>query len=183
MQTQDKRWHTSIPWGLEPTIPVFEQVIALCSLTSRDRCDRRLNYLTYIHLLMELSPSWEASNCAATQDVPKIYVTRRFITVFTRALHWSISWARSIQSIPAHPISVRPILILSLQLPLGLPSDLVPSGFPTNILYAFLFSLVRVTCPAYLIHFYLIFLIILGEEYRIWSSSLCSFLQPPDLLK
>jgi hypothetical protein len=24
--------------------------------------------------------------------------------VFTRALHWSISWARSIQSIPSHPI-------------------------------------------------------------------------------
>jgi hypothetical protein len=25
------------------------------------------------------------------------YGTRRFITVFTRALHWSLSWARSIQ--------------------------------------------------------------------------------------
>jgi hypothetical protein len=32
--------------------------------------------------------------------------------VFTRALHWSLSWARSIQSIPSHPISVRSILIL-----------------------------------------------------------------------
>jgi hypothetical protein len=35
------------------------------------------------------------------------YVTRRFITVFTRALHWSLSWARSIQSIPYHPISLK----------------------------------------------------------------------------
>jgi hypothetical protein len=41
------------------------------------------------------------------------YVTRRFITVFIRVLHWSISCARSIQSIPPHPISLRSVLILS----------------------------------------------------------------------
>jgi hypothetical protein len=33
---------------------------------------------------------------------PAFYGTGRFITVFTRALHWSLSWARSIQSIPSH---------------------------------------------------------------------------------
>jgi hypothetical protein len=32
---------------------------------------------------------------------PAFYVTRRVLTMFTRALHWSISWARSIQSIPS----------------------------------------------------------------------------------
>jgi hypothetical protein len=38
--------------------------------------------------------------------------TRKFITVFTRTLHWSIglSWARSIQSIPPHSISITSIL-------------------------------------------------------------------------
>jgi hypothetical protein len=35
---------------------------------------------------------------------------------------------------------LRSILILSTNLRLGLPSGLFPSGFPTNILYAFLFS-------------------------------------------
>jgi hypothetical protein len=39
-----------------------------------------------------------------------------------------------------HPTSTRSILILSKHLRLGLPSGLLPSGFPTNNLYEFLFS-------------------------------------------
>jgi hypothetical protein len=58
--------------------------------------------------------------------------TRRFNTVFTRALHWSLSWATSIQSTPPHLISLRTILILSTYLRLSLPSGLFPSVFPTN---------------------------------------------------
>jgi hypothetical protein len=40
---------------------------------------------------------------------------------------------------------------LSIQLRLRLPCSLLPSGFPTNILYPFLFITSRVTCPAHLI--------------------------------
>jgi hypothetical protein len=36
------------------------------------------------------------------KNSPTIYGTRRFITVFTRALHWSLSCVRSIS--PYHPI-------------------------------------------------------------------------------
>jgi hypothetical protein len=36
----------------------------------------------------------------------------QFITAFTRALHWFLSWARSTHSIPAHPVFSRSILIL-----------------------------------------------------------------------
>jgi hypothetical protein len=39
--------------------------------------------------------------------------------VFTRALQWSLSWARSTQSTPSHPTSLRSILILSTHLRLG----------------------------------------------------------------
>jgi hypothetical protein len=39
-----------------------------------------------------------------------------FISVFTRALHWSLSRAISIQPIPSHPISLRFISILSTHL-------------------------------------------------------------------
>jgi hypothetical protein len=54
-----------------------------------------------------------------------------------------------IQSIPYYPISLRSISILSTHLSLGLPSSLIPSGFSTNILYVFLFSPIRATCPAH----------------------------------
>jgi hypothetical protein len=87
------------------------------------------------------------------KNIPAFYGTWRLITVFTRALHWSLSWARSIQSIPSHPISLRPILILSTHLHLH-------SGIPTNILCAFLFSPNCATCPAHLILLDLIILMV-----------------------
>jgi hypothetical protein len=89
---------------------------------------------------MELSPSWEAANCVATQELPSSYGTWRFITVFTRVLHWSLSRVRSIESIPPHPVPQRSILMLSTHQCLGLPSGLFPTGFPIKTLYAFLFS-------------------------------------------
>jgi hypothetical protein len=115
--------------------------------------------------------------------LPKFYEIQRFITVFTRALHWSLSSARSIQFIPHHPVSLRFILILSTHLRLDLPSGLFPSGFPTNILYTCIPLLhIRAICSAPLMLLYLIILIILGDEYRLWSSSLWNFLQSLDLL-
>jgi hypothetical protein len=82
-------------------------------------------------------------------NVPTFYRLRRFITVLTRALQWFLSWARSIRSIPRHYISLRFILILSTRLHLGLPSGLLPSGFPTNILYVcFFFPCALHTCPS-----------------------------------
>jgi hypothetical protein len=49
----------------------------------------------------------------------------------------------------------------------ALESDLVPSGFPTKILYEFYNSPVRATCPAYLILLDLISPIILGDAYKL----------------
>jgi hypothetical protein len=98
-----------------------------------------------------------------------------FVTVFTKARHRFISWANYIHHKIPQPISPRSILIQSFYLRLGLPSGLFPPGFPTKTLHTFVSSPMRATCPAHLILVDLISLILSGEEYKIWSSSLCNF--------
>jgi hypothetical protein len=67
----------------------------------------------------------------------------------------------------------------SFHLRLGLPSGLFCSVFPNKFLYAFIIYSMHVTCPAHLILFDLIILIKFGEQYKLWSSSLYSFLHSP----
>jgi hypothetical protein len=81
-------------------------------------------------------------------------------------VHKTVSYPEPDQSSPYHPIiSIKSILILSTYLRLGIPSDLFPSRFPTNILYGFLFSLIRAIFPTHLILLQLI--ILFGEEYKL----------------
>jgi hypothetical protein len=69
---------------------------------------------------------------ASIQEIPRLYGTRKLITVFTSVRPLSLSWARSIQSPQSPPTSWRSLLILSFHLHLGLPNGLLPSGLPTN---------------------------------------------------
>ena len=78
-------------------------------------------------------------------------------------------------TVPAPPTSVRFIFVLYSHLCSGLLGCLFLSGFPTKIVFSFLFSSVRNTCLIHLIPLHSITRKILREEYKLQSSSFCIF--------
>jgi hypothetical protein len=61
------------------------------------------------------------------------YVTRKFITVFTKILHFSLGIESKINPVHMRPISIRFLSVLSSQLLLIFPNNLFPSGITTKI--------------------------------------------------
>ena len=133
--------------------------------------------IPYLHIPRSRVLLEKVAGSQLVKKFPAFYGTRRFITAFTSVRHLSLSWARSIQSIPSHRTSWRSILILSCHLCLGLPSGLFPSGFPTKTLCIPLLFPIRATCPVYLILLDFITWTMLGEQYR-RRTSLCSLSTP-----
>ena len=113
----------------------------------------------WLYLLTYLLTPWcrvlleKQTGLQLVKKFPAFPGTRRFITALTSVRHLSLSWASPIQSMYPHPTSCRSILILSTHLHLGLPSGLLPYGYPTKTLYTPLTSPIRATCiiPNYLL--------------------------------
>ena len=135
-----------------------------------------LAILFHFLCVLHVSDIEKLTGLQLVKKFPAYHGTRRFITALTSVHQLSLSWASPIQSIYPHHTSWRSILILSTHLHLGLPSGLLPSGFPTKTLYTPLSSPIRATCPANVILLDFITRTILGENYKSFSSSLCNLL-------
>jgi hypothetical protein len=92
--------------------------------------------------------------------------------------HWSLFWGTWTQSTPSHHTKIRSNIILP-PVCSSLASGLISSGVQTKILDAFFISSMRATWSTHLIVLDIVTLILCGEEWNIWRSSLCIFLQSP----
>jgi hypothetical protein len=132
-------------------LPVFQwlssKLVELCVFSSN---------------FMQQSVSWYDDSRSAFQVIPPppCYGTRRLITAFTRAYHWTLFWAKWIQFTFSHTKYSRSFLIMSSCL-----SPDLSAGVRAKIRYEFLVSLMRATCPANFKPVNFITLNIFGEEH------------------
>ena len=128
---------------------------------------------------MVQSPSWEVNRFAASQEIPRIsrnpkvhyHTHKRPPTVSIlgqpNPVHIPTSHLLKIRSNIIHPSTPRS--------PQWSPSLRFPQQDPIHPLS----SPIRATCPTHLILLDFITRKILGEEYKSFSSSLCSLLHSP----
>jgi hypothetical protein len=113
-ETPDDRTTTTKPSPCEPSTTIMSAERAKrAGLLTRLRGTRVYCWTCWptqqnmIQLLSNQTPwSWallaKPPVAQLLENFPTFYGSCRFITVFTRAVHWSLPWARSIQSIPLH---------------------------------------------------------------------------------
>ena len=163
-------------WPLAQLDLGFEFRLGHRHVTAFSQCLYYYSDVAKVLLTYSMVQSPSLTGLQLVKKFPAFHGTRRFITALTFVRHLSLSWDSPIQSIYPHSTSWRSILILSTHLRLGLPSGLVPSGFPTKTLYTTLSSPIRATCPAHLILLDFITRTILDEEYRYCHIQRCHIL-------
>jgi hypothetical protein len=128
-------------------------------------------FLSLTHSLMELSPSWEAANCAATQELPSILWNPKVYYRVNKSIQLDpiLSQINPIRTIPSYLSKIH----FNIVNPPTSWSFQWSSSFCLSHQYIICipFRPIRATCPAHLILLDLIILIILGEWPRqSWSG-------------
>jgi hypothetical protein len=140
-------WYT--PWSTITTFPPYLNPLHLTpSVIHSSHCLKLHCSLITINYMGQ-SPE-KLTGPQLVKKLPAFYGTWRFITLFTRDCHLSLTSARSIQSMPppSHYFKIR----FNSILPSILRSSVVsfPQVSPPKPCYAVLFSSICVTCPDYL---------------------------------
>jgi hypothetical protein len=118
---------------------------------------------------MELSSSWEAASCAVTEEFPNILWNSK-VSYHVHKSHPLVPTLSQISPLHTTSSYLRSSLILSTHLSLCLPDGVFPPSFSTKNPICILLIPRSFYMPVYLILFDLVLLIILGKEYKLWSS-------------
>jgi len=136
---------------------------------------KHLRYICCLTYCIQQSPSYETDRFSASQEIPRILWNPK---VHCRIHNCPPTVPILSQINPVRAPSNCQKFHFNITLPSisGSPKWSLSLSFPTKTLYTSLLSPIRATCPAHLILIDFITRKILGEKYRLLSSSLCSFL-------
>lgn len=100
---------------------------------------------------------------------PVFYKNWRYMNIFIRTCHWSITWIKWIRTINLHAVSLRYILVVFTQVCLNFLNG-VSLSFTFKIMYSFLNSPLHSICPIHLIILLLTAFIITDFRFSCWLT-------------